>query len=1673
MKKHYSTFYNSSDNNINDFYSTEIKLKKISHSDSLSSVGSNRSNSNYENKINNGIINDFDSTHANDGTSNNSNNSNNNNNNNNNSSSSILKIHQSPQSILSTEQQHQIQQYQQYHQQQIYESGYVPPHVYIFDPDYKSNNNNNNDDDDDDGDKEKRSSKLIELNKSTDLSNIKTSTTPPPLMIPENEEENKQLRQEILNELSKSESFTKIKEPGEIYGFCECSLLYNHLTCANLVITSNYLIFLPQQQVDSDYVLENYLYKKGDFFWKKYWFVLTPDSISWYKNSILKETHYPNGTILLSKIVTVDKLDPEETGKPFCLQIMTNTSIHLIQLDTEPQLEHWYHEINRMQKNLNVTIPIGDIVSIAMESNAALFFDSLCLTLKKGENCLVTPSSSSNEICSLLIKLWNRNRGVTIVEPEKQQRLLEFQKTFKLSQGVDLLIETPCLFYQDEEFSYDGVLYATSEGTLYFSSLDSVLIIPESDIYAITIDRKSDNRDALKVYTTDYDVLFFDSIDDIETFFNVISTCLARSNPKIFFSTVGQIPPIDEPKHDEKEHKSTYQTISSGIRSWKIPIPSLPNFSIPIPKSIPIPLFRSKSSSHLDPQNSQQHQSSSSSSPPQLDDNNNNNNIVIPHTSNPTSSPAIIPSTSTPSSTHEKTIIIQKNSSINSTFHDIFPLLPLDETVIMFQNCSLYYYSYDSNIEGTVYITKSYIAFNPSPLDKQQQQQQPQQPNSSSSITSTHDRDLDTDSDTDSESDFDYPEHSQHDNSVVMVNNNHYKVKEVLMKKALIPIEDIVSVTKERFLLFFNQCVKIITMDHKWIFGSLNNINSFYNLILETWKQIPKTLSDSSSSNNSDLNINGNSEGSIFTPLESIKIKNKLGLPADEVLITWFNCTNFKGAQLKYGFLYISNNNICFRSKFGFQKRTIIIPLSQVIEIKKYSGFIPNGIKITTASHHEFQFASFIHRNRVYQILYETWLKATNNNNSINNNNSNKKSNSSNSLSSSPTNSSPLVVSPNITSPSSTPTIHSTLPSSVVYSDIQEVIDEENNSNNNNNNNKSSSGFIANVEEDVDKIKKSIKSLPILSPLKIHNAQQQQQQQLQQQSKTTTTSTATNLISPRLLTPLTITQSPGFSSLASSPILPVKPLRITILTIGSRGDIQPFIALSLGLKEYGHNVTLATHELYRDLITKEFGLNYQPLGGDPKELMDLCVRNGIFTPKFIKEALSRFRSFIDDLLLTCWKAVQASNTQVLIATPGCFAGPHIGEALQIPFFNAFTMPFTRTRTYPNPFAPFASHQMGGVFNLATHVMMEKILWQPISGQINQWRTETLKIPPWNSSVSINETYRMPYLYCFSKYLVPKPPDWSGEIAITGYWTLKNQVESDSPPEDLIQFLNESTEKDDIPIYIGFGSIVIDNPTALSLLLIEAIKLSGKRAIISQGWGGLSIDEHNNNENKIEQQQQQNSENKPSSSLPSNRIYLLKKPVDHSWLFEKVSLVISHGGAGTVAASLFATKPTIVVPFFGDQFFWGERIKQTGIGTSIPFDTLTAKSLSSHIISILNEPSVRAKVTKMSHLLKKEDGVKTAIDFIHRYLPFSFIPPREIPFSSAPNSCMGCKQPFTLLHVMKARVHCHCCGKIFCESCTSHKCPIKKYRINTPVRVCDKCYNDLQSNPSSNSFILND
>lgn len=407
---------------------------------------------------------------------------------------------------------------------------------------------------------------------------------------------------------------------------------------------------------------------------------------------------------------------------------------------------------------------------------------------------------------------------------------------------------------------------------------------------------------------------------------------------------------------------------------------------------------------------------------------------------------------------------------------------------------------------------------------------------------------------------------------------------------------------------------------------------------------------------------------------------------------------------------------------------------------------------------------------------------------------------------------------------------------------------------------------------------------------------------------------------------------------------PPASLRITCLTIGSRGDVQPYIALCKGLLADGHKPRIATHREFQAWI-EGHGIEFAPVEGDPAELMRICIENGMFTYSFLREASTKFRGWIDELLHSAWSACQDSD--VLIESPSAMAGIHIAEGLGIPYFRAFTMPWTRTRAYPHAFAVPKS-KVGGAYNYYSYVMFDNVFWKAIAGQVNRWRKKELGLR--STSLDKMQPNKVPFLYNFSPSVVPPPLDYSDWVQVTGYWFLDEAMQW-KPPAELVAFIEKARADKKKLVYIGFGSIVVSDPAMLTKTVCDSVVKADVRCVLAKGWSDRLGDP---------------SAVKTEVPLPAEIFQIKSAP--HDWLFKHMDAAVHHGGAGTTGASLRAGIPTVVKPFFGDQFFFGSRVEDLGVG--ICLKKVNVSLLSRALWEAVNDERMIVKARALGERIRK-------------------------------------------------------------------------------------------------------
>ncbi|WP_027660582.1 glycosyltransferase [Salinispora fenicalii] len=423
-------------------------------------------------------------------------------------------------------------------------------------------------------------------------------------------------------------------------------------------------------------------------------------------------------------------------------------------------------------------------------------------------------------------------------------------------------------------------------------------------------------------------------------------------------------------------------------------------------------------------------------------------------------------------------------------------------------------------------------------------------------------------------------------------------------------------------------------------------------------------------------------------------------------------------------------------------------------------------------------------------------------------------------------------------------------------------------------------------------------------------------------------------------------------------------MRILVITVGSRGDVQPYVALGKGLQLAGHDVTLATCARFQSFVTDQ-GLAYGQLSDDILLLLDSAAgraamedATGVLGAVKTNIKLARQANPINRRLLSdAWTVARQAKPDLVIYHPKVLAGPHIAEKLDVPVVLALPVPVA-VPTGDFPLVGLPQLPLGRWYNRLTY-RLAGAGYRMYDGMVNTFRRDTLGLAKTSGAAlttRLPDGRPIPVLHGISEHVLPRPADWPGHAHLTGYWFLDDAAHW-QPPADLVDFIAAG----DPPVYVGFGSMAGRDPRRLASLVSEALRRAGVRGIIAAGWGGLAETES------------------------SDRIWHLTQ-APHDWLFPQMSAVVHHGGAGTTAAALRAGKPSVVCPFLLDQFVWGRQVFALGAGSApLPQRKLTPQRLATAIRTVTTNADIRATAASLGRSLAAEDGVANAVARINTLL----------------------------------------------------------------------------------------
>lgn len=415
-------------------------------------------------------------------------------------------------------------------------------------------------------------------------------------------------------------------------------------------------------------------------------------------------------------------------------------------------------------------------------------------------------------------------------------------------------------------------------------------------------------------------------------------------------------------------------------------------------------------------------------------------------------------------------------------------------------------------------------------------------------------------------------------------------------------------------------------------------------------------------------------------------------------------------------------------------------------------------------------------------------------------------------------------------------------------------------------------------------------------------------------------------------------------------------MRIHFLSAGSQGDIQPLVALAAGLKRCGHDIDFWAQDTFASLV-HGYGLGFNSFGGtSPKVTLREEFKKRPRTPiGRIQRILHRpapDRGYLDRLA----EAVRGADLVIFNTIMGHCT--HVAERLDIPCIGVHYQPFWVTRYLPSPLFPI-KRSLGWPLNAITHLFFEQLSWQADRAWVNEWRSTELALPRLGAIRGHARNMlgrKMPQLFAFSSALVPGIKDWPEWFHIPGFFFLDRNADW-RPPAPLETFLSEGPPA----VSIGFGSIADPDVPRLFQMALEILEERGLRAVVLGGWSDLP------------------------SLKPSRNVFMVKE-APHDWLFPRVSAAIHAGGAGTVAATLRAATPSIVVPLHGDQKFWADRLYRLGLSPKpLMPEHRNKQALSAAIQDAVENDLIRQRVRNFAKIIETEQGVERAVRIVNSYI----------------------------------------------------------------------------------------
>jgi sterol 3beta-glucosyltransferase len=406
-----------------------------------------------------------------------------------------------------------------------------------------------------------------------------------------------------------------------------------------------------------------------------------------------------------------------------------------------------------------------------------------------------------------------------------------------------------------------------------------------------------------------------------------------------------------------------------------------------------------------------------------------------------------------------------------------------------------------------------------------------------------------------------------------------------------------------------------------------------------------------------------------------------------------------------------------------------------------------------------------------------------------------------------------------------------------------------------------------------------------------------------------------------------------------------------MLTYGTRGDVEPFVSLGLGLERHGYRVLLAAPKPFAGFVESR-GIPFAGLEGDPASVSDRLADKAGLNPLAMMRFLSAYiYPLAERVLLQAADACQDCDAilHTFLMTDG---GHHLAVERGIPDISAQFFPvFSPTGAFPAPVFP--DWPLGPAYRRFSHRLVTSAFrfgGQVLYRRLRRARPHLPRLNRWG--LDSRGRIEIPLMLAYSRLIMPVPPELGPRAAVTGYWSAEMD-EGWLPDPDLAAFI----EGQPPPVYMGFGSMASARQSQVQRACVEAARSLGLRVVLSAGPGS-------------------------QSDQPESDCVHTIAGVPHGWLFPRMGAVVHHGGSGTTGAASRAGVPQVVIPFSADQAFWGRRVERLGVAPPpIPLKRLSVERVRRALAFAVGDGNARTRAAWLGEEIRKETGVENAVGFV--------------------------------------------------------------------------------------------